>query len=75
MKFSLTRTSSWRDDAKPCPWAKFKKTSSEHWEIDIDGLDGLLEFIMQHGKIVVSVDRYNYPRSAPHIEIYDDYRE
>jgi hypothetical protein len=42
------------------------------WTIDIDSLDTLIQFVKEHGDVVVHNDDNN---QYPELEIYDDYRE
>lgn len=68
MRFNISRTSSmyWE---KPCEGAIDISESEDdnHWVIDINTLDELMEFI--------NIDNKTLVIGAKYLEIYDDYRE
>lgn len=74
MKFYVTRTSLGRDEkpcegAAPCKqeyFANGEMHELDAWEIEINTLEELIEFIYSQGRIVMN---------SGSIEIYDDYRE
>lgn len=77
MLFYVTRTSS-HDDSKPCSEAiaEEKKESNyrQRWQIEINSLQELVDFIELHDfPVVIEINFWKDNRNT--IEIYDDYRE
>lgn len=76
MKFAVSRTSDFNSGAKPCDNATVLcKNAWEEplWQIEINSLDELCEFINKNGAIVLSPQHSS--NGLYEIEIYDDYRE
>lgn len=77
MKFAVSRTSNFHNGDKPCDNATIlckNEWEETLWQIEINCLDELCEFINENGSIVLS-SRRSSACDLYEIEIYDDYRE
>ena len=77
MKFEVSRTSNFHNGDKPCENATIlckNEWEETLWQIEINSLDELCEFINENGSIVLS-SRRSSACDLYEIEIYDDYRE
>lgn len=82
MKFLVKRTSVWDRRVSPCDGAVHISPEPDEWqsqwELEINSLDDLWEFVNTHGDIVLSRGSLADVQSGDtrlHLEIYDDYRE
>ena len=73
MKFLVEKSSQW-SDKKPIDEATDggMRGYRKIWYIDIDSLDGLMEFVRKYEDTII---RKDYSSDDYVLEIYDDYRE
>mgnify|MGYP000899782754 CR=1 FL=1 len=82
MKFLVTRTSVWDKTQPPCEGAVSLSPEPSFWdgkwEVEINSIDELWNFIDTHGQCVLSLGSLADIEAGDkqlRLEIYDDYRE
>jgi hypothetical protein len=82
MRFIVKRTSEWNGAVQPCEGAEYISPKPDMWDgewaIEIADINALMEFVVTHGRCIVSVPfdiDVAHNDTRPHLEIYDDYRE
>ncbi len=73
-KYTVSRVSA-AYEARPCDEASLEHNVHHDWDewtVELDGINGLQEFIAKHGQIILN---NGCDTRYPNITIYDDYVE